>query len=226
MILHVAERIAHEAPEYRLIFAVDHCKLFDLLKENGYQAIMTLSTHQSGSDRLAEANKKVGAAFVINVQADEPLVTRRQITTLAHLVQGECDIATLATPFSHPKDFFDPNQVKVVLNRNSFAIYFSRAPIPYPRDKGEKIGEDWLIEHRAYRHLGLYAYRAEFLKTFTTLPPGKLESVEKLEQLRAIENGYRIAVGITDEPGIGIDTPKDAEIFAQMLSIGQARRSS
>lgn len=218
LLLHVAERIRSEAPEYPLVFAVDDRALFDLLEGHGYSALMTLATHQSGSDRLAEANAELGAEFVINVQADEPLISRKQIAELARLIQSGVEMATLATPFRKAADFIDPNQVKVVLDRKDHALYFSRSPIPYPRDHGGNLPEDWLRSHRTWRHLGLYAYSGEFLRQFTRLPPGELEQIEKLEQLRALENGYRISVGITEEGTIGIDVPEDAAKFEAYLA--------
>lgn len=183
---------------------------------------MTADHHRSGSDRLAEANAAIGADYVINVQADEPLITRKQILELVRLISGDCDMATLATPFRNQEDFQNPNQVKVVLDRNDQALYFSRAPIPYPRDEGlGNLSEDWFVDNHVYRHLGVYAYTSEFLKEFTHLPAGDLEQIERLEQLRALENGYAIAVGITEEPTIGIDAPADVELYeAHLESLG------
>lgn len=223
LLLHVAERIHSQCPEYPLVFAVDDSSLYDILEKRGFSAVMTSTTHQSGSDRLAEANAELKADYVINVQADEPLITRKQILELIRLISGDCDIATLATPFANKADFFNPNQVKVVLDRNDQALYFSRAPIPYPRDAGEDLSEDWFVDNHAYRHLGLYGYTREFLEEFTHLPAGELEQVEKLEQLRALENGYVIAVGLTEEPTIGIDAPEDAELYEAHLAAAEAR---
>lgn len=223
LLLHVAERINSECPELPLVFAVDDRLLYELLETNGFSAVMTSTLHQSGSDRLAEANLTIGADYVINVQADEPLITRKQILELVRLIDGDCDMATLATPFSRQEDFFNPNQVKVVLDRNDRALYFSRAPIPYPRDAGETLTEDWFVDQHAYRHLGLYAYTKDFLKEFTHLPPGELEQIEKLEQLRALENGYTIAVGLSEELTIGIDAPDDADLYEAHLAALEAR---
>lgn len=225
LLLHVAERIHSQCPEFPAVFAVDDRVLYDLLEKHGYSAIMTSTTHQSGSDRLAEANTSLGADCVINVQADEPLITRKQILELQRLILGDCDMATLATPFSKQSDFQNPNQVKVVLDRNDRALYFSRAPIPYPREvgAGAELSEDWFVDHHVYRHLGLYAYTAEFLNEFTLLPAGELEQIEKLEQLRALENGYTVSVGLTEEPTIGIDAPEDAELYEAHLTAAAAR---
>ena len=217
LILRVADRIAGQVPELPLVFAVDDEKLRGLVTANGHRAVMTDPAHPSGTDRLAEANREVKARFVINVQADEPLVTRCQIESLAELIRQGCDMATLGSPFARVEDFMNPNQVKVVVDRQNRALYFSLSPIPYPRDAHASLGSDWFRKNRAYRHLGLYAYTAEFLEAFTQLPPGVLESIEKLEQLRALENGRSIAVGFTDEPSVGIDTLEDAEAYERSL---------
>lgn len=213
LILWVAERIRDEAPQIPLYFAVDDERLRSVVEGAGFRAIMTRADHQSGTDRLAEANQQIGAEVLINVQADEPLVAASQIRALAVLMDDGAAMATLATPFRTRKDFLDPNQVKVALSEGGEALYFSRAPIPYCRDGFADIDDAWVTEAPAYRHLGLYAYRAEFLEVFCRLPAGKLEGIEKLEQLRALENGYAIKVGLTNEPSIGIDTAEDAAAF-------------
>jgi 3-deoxy-manno-octulosonate cytidylyltransferase (CMP-KDO synthetase) len=220
LVIWVAERISTQAPDVPLHFAVDDDELLRALTSRGYRAIMTSAKHVSGTDRLAEANAAVGADFVINVQADEPLVTARQIETLATLIASArgCAMATLAVRFTRPEDFANPNQVKVVVSRAGEALYFYRAPIPFARDLAGHVTAAWLETHGAFRHLGLYAYRADFLNEFTRLPAGTLEQIEKLEQLRALENGHRIAVGLTDEPTIGVDTKEDVEAFEKYLA--------
>ncbi len=217
LILHVADRIASEVPEIPLHFAVDDPELAAALRERGYSFVMTSPDHPSGSDRIAEANATIGARCVVNVQADEPLVTGKQIRALAAAVRGEAPMATLAVRFERKEDFFDPNQVKVVLDEQGRALYFSRAPIPFPRDEADGIDEAWFREHDCRRHLGLYAYQRDFLKILAHLPPGRLERIERLEQLRVLENGYCIAVAPTDEPTIGIDTPDDARRYEAYL---------
>ncbi len=218
LVLWVAERIAAVAPEYPLWFAVDHPLLADCLTERGFQSVMTREDHVSGTDRIAEANRTVGAERVINVQGDEPLVTARQIRLLAELIAGSADMATLATPFRTAADFASPNQVKVVCDRAGRALFFSRSPLPYPRDLAGPPDDAWVRAHPCYRHLGLYAYQADLLDRFAQLPPGRLEQIERLEQLRVLENGGEIAVGLTEDPTIGIDTPEDAELFARVLA--------
>jgi 3-deoxy-manno-octulosonate cytidylyltransferase (CMP-KDO synthetase) len=152
---------------------------------------------------------------VINVQGDEPWVTGEQINALAEGLGKGIAMSTLAIPFKQAEDFLNPNQVKVVRDRSGLALYFSRSPIPFARDV--KVNQEWLSTHTCYRHLGLYAYDADFLNRFSALEPGLLETIEKLEQLRAMEHGYRIHVGITDQPTIGIDTTEDIENFESRL---------
>ncbi len=217
IIVWTAERIREVAPEFPLYFAVDDDALERCLDSAGFAVVRTRPDHPSGTDRLAEANAAVGAPAVINVQGDEPLVTGEQIRALATGLAGEAAMSTLAIPFSRPEDFANPNQVKVVRDRSGYALYFSRSPIPYPRDTAGKVDPAWLVANQCYRHLGLYAYKADFLQAFSGLEPGFLENIEKLEQLRAMEHGYRIHVGITDQPTIGIDAPEDVAEFEARL---------
>jgi 3-deoxy-manno-octulosonate cytidylyltransferase (CMP-KDO synthetase) len=218
LLLWVAERIAREAPEFPLWFAVDHKRLRDCVTDAGFKAIMTSAAHESGTDRLAEANRIVRADQIINVQADEPLVTGGQIRALVSLLTDGAPMATLATPFRRAADFLNPNQVKVVLAPTARrALFFSRSPIPFARERGGVVDDAWVAAHPCYKHLGLYAYRAGLLEEFTQLPPGKLEQIEKLEQLRMLENGYEIACDVTEDPMIGVDTPEDAVTFERSL---------
>lgn len=226
LVLWVAERIAAEAPDLPLFFAVDHALLGDCLKNAGFRAIMTDARHPSGTDRIAEANRMVRASYVLNVQADEPLVTGSQIQALAQLIRGESPMATLCTPFTRAEDFHNPNQVKVVFSparaagggpNAGRALYFSRSPMPFARDLGGKVDDAWVRANPCHKHLGLYAYHGDFLEQFVALPPGRLEQAEKLEQLRALENGFPIAIDITSDPTIGVDTAEDAVRFEQAL---------
>jgi 3-deoxy-manno-octulosonate cytidylyltransferase (CMP-KDO synthetase) len=218
LLVWVAKRIAHEAPEFPLYLAVDHALLAECGTNAGFKVIMTNPTHQTGTDRLAEANRTVRAAHVINVQADEPLVTGAQIRMLARLLAGGAPMATLATPFRRAADFGNPNQVKVVLATAARrALFFSRAPIPFARDLAGVVDDAWVSSHACLKHLGLYGYHAELLQKFATLPAGRLEQIEKLEQLRVLENGYEIACDVSDDPTIGVDTPDDAAKFEQWL---------
>ena len=217
--LWVAERIKAQAPELPLFFAVDHELLRDCLAGSGFQVLMTSLLHPTGTDRLAEANRVVGAENVINVQADEPLITGGQIRLLARLLAEGAPMATLATPFKRAVDFANPNQVKVVLApATRRALFFSRSPLPYARDRGGVVDDAWVQTHPCLKHLGLYGYKAELLQKFATLPAGRLELIEKLEQLRVLENGYEIACDVTEDPTIGVDTPDDAVKFEGWLA--------
>ena len=174
---------------------------------------MTSDQHRSGTDRCYEAYQKVGAGYevIINIQGDEPFIHPEQIETLKRCFDDPAtEIATLVKPFDPNGDFestlFNPNSPKVVFNKRMEALYFSRSIIPYIR--GEQYTE-WLKTHTFYKHIGLYAYRAETLREITALPQSELEKAESLEQLRWLENGYRIKVGITHQETIGIDTPED-----------------
>ncbi len=217
LLLWVAERIAREAPGFPLYFAVDHALLQTCVEKAGFRAILTDARHQSGTDRIAEANRQVNAEFVVNVQADEPLVTGGQIRALAELLKGGAPMATLVTPFKRAVDFSNPNQVKVVLRSDGRALYFSRSPMPFSRDLGAAIDDAWVRANPCYKHLGLYGYRAELLENFAKLPMGRYEQIEKLEQLRVLENGYDIACAVTEDPTIGVDTLEDAALFERSL---------
>lgn len=214
----VAARIAREAPEFPLYFAVDHELLAEVVRRDGFNVVMTSGSHPTGTDRLAEANRTVGAQHVVNVQADEPLVTGAQIRMLASLLAEGAPMATLATPFRRAADFANPNQVKVVLAPAARrALFFSRSPLPYARERGGVVDDAWVASNPCLKHLGLYGYSADLLQKFATLPPGRLEQIEKLEQLRVLENGYSIACDVTEDPTIGVDTPEDAVKFEQWL---------
>jgi 3-deoxy-manno-octulosonate cytidylyltransferase (CMP-KDO synthetase) len=217
LVLWVAERITAQAPDYPLWFAVDHELLAKCLEGAGFRTIMTDANHLSGTDRIAQANRTVRASYVLNVQADEPLVSAGQLQALARLIQGDCPMATLATPFKHMVDFSNPNQVKVVISQTGRALYFSRSRMPFSRDLGLNVDDAWVAANPCFKHLGLYAYKADFLEKFVALPPGRLEQIEKLEQLRALENGYPIAIDVTDDASIGVDTPEDAKKFEAQL---------
>jgi 3-deoxy-manno-octulosonate cytidylyltransferase (CMP-KDO synthetase) len=217
VILWTADRIRSEAPEFPLWFAVDNERLLSLLTEAGYQAVMTDAAHVCGTDRIAEANRAIGAEVVINVQADEPLVTGAQIRQLAGLIQGGVEMATLGTPLKHEKDYLNPNHVKCVCDAQGRALIFSRAPIPFFRDSQGLFDVARAAELPLLIHLGLYAYRRDFLAGFAALPPGRLELVEKLEMLRALERGHPIAVGITHDALIEIDTREQAAEFEAVV---------
>ena len=200
--------------------ATDDDRIFQTVESFGGRAVMTRADHKSGTDRIEEAAEKIGtdADVIINIQGDEPFVQASQILTLQHLFDAkETQIGTLGKRFDSMDAVMNPNSPKIVCDRRGFALYFSRNVIPYLR--GRDV-QDWL-EHFPYlKHLGIYAYRREVLREVTTLPQSPLEMAESLEQLRWLENGYRIRVGLTDEETVGIDTPDDLrraeEFLAQM----------
>jgi len=218
VIVWTAERIQKEAPEFPLYFAVDHESLAEVLRKDGYEAIMTDPGHSCGTDRIAEANGHLKAKYVVNVQADEPMVTGGQIRQLVELIQRDTEMATLGTPVRYDKDYRNPNHVKLVCDENGYAIYFSRAPIPYFRETHGAFEAEVAAGIPVLIHLGLYAYTASFLQLFRELPPGKLEQAEKLEMLRAMERGHRIRVGITKDALIEIDTPEQAVEFESVVT--------
>jgi 3-deoxy-manno-octulosonate cytidylyltransferase (CMP-KDO synthetase) len=218
LILWTAARVRAMAPDLPLYFAVAEEELAEVLGKEGYNCVLTDPNLPSGTDRIAQANAKIGARRIINVQADEPMVAKGHIASLARMItSGKCDMATLGTPFTKAEDFYDSNRVKVVRGADGIALYFSRAPIPFRRDTKGVIDAAFLARKVALLHLGMYAYTAEFLQKFPTLPMGTLESIEKLEQLRAMENGMKIAVDVTEETTVGIDSPSDVPILEARL---------
>jgi len=194
--------------------ATDDQRIFDAVESFGGKAIMTSTEHRSGTDRIQEAYTKIGETFdvIINVQGDEPFIQPEQIEALKDCFDSkDVELATLVKPFKKEDGFevlFNPNSPKVVINKKNEAIYFSRSIIPYIRDVNHT---EWLDKHIFYKHIGMYAYRADILKEITQLPQSSLEKAESLEQLRWIESGYRIRVGYTNVETIGIDTPEDME---------------
>lgn len=195
--------------------ATDDERIASAVNAFGGQVVMTSSDHRSGTDRCYEAYTKTetGYEVVVNIQGDEPFIHPSQIETLKACFTDETvEIATLVKPFAQDADFesalFNPNSPKVVLNKRNEAMYFSRSVIPYVRGKEHS---EWLRTHTYYKHIGLYAYRADVLREITRLPQSTLELAESLEQLRWLENGYRIKAGITHRETIGIDTPEDME---------------
>ncbi len=218
LIIWTADRIRLEVPEFPLFFAVDSKELADCLKTFSYDVIMTNKKHLSGTDRIAEANKSIRADVVINIQADEPLIHRSQIKLLASSIEAGHSMTTLASLFVNPDDFYNPNCVKVVVGKNRQALYFSRSPIPYVRDLKGTIATDWLQDNKCFKHIGIYAYQASFLKSVVSMNQGTLESFECLEQLRVLENGESIHVEISNEQSLGIDTLEDIEKFKLHLT--------
>lgn len=217
VILWTAERIRSQAPEFPLHFAVDNDRLLNLLENAGFDAIMTDVAHTCGTDRIAEANRTIKADQVINVQADEPMVTGEQIRQLAGLISQDVEMATLGSPLRHESDYLNPNQVKCVCDQNGRALTFSRAAIPHFRDSNGAFDAEAAATIPLLIHLGLYAYQGDFLNQFAEMPPGRLEQIEKLEMLRVLEAGYRIQVGVSHESLIEIDTAEQAAQFEAVV---------
>ena len=202
--------------------ATDDERIFKAVESFGGKAVMTRTDHQSGTDRIQEAVSKLqtDADVIINIQGDEPFIQKVQIETLKHLFDDPLvQIGTLGKPFESIEAVDNPNSPKIVCDVNGFAMYFSRSVIPYIRNKEH---QDWLQHFPFLKHIGLYAYRREVLAEITKLPQSPLELAESLEQLRWLQNGYRIKVGVTDIETVGIDTPEDlqrAEAFIQAASV-------
>jgi 3-deoxy-manno-octulosonate cytidylyltransferase (CMP-KDO synthetase) len=215
MIVHVARRAAASAAS-RIVVATDAPEVAAAFAAPGAQALMTRADHPSGSDRLAEAVEQLGLAddaAVVNVQGDEPLIAPGMIDACAATLaaQPDCVMATVAHALSEPSEFANPNVVKLVTDKAGRALYFSRAPIAWWRDGAG-------APNQALRHVGLYAYRAGFLRRFPTLAVSPLEQIESLEQLRVLWHGERIAVHVSpDRPGPGVDTPEDLARVRQLL---------
>jgi len=214
MIRHVWERACRSSAA-RVVIATDDERILDAARGFGAETCLTGTHHQSGTDRLQEAVAALGLGsdeIVVNVQGDEPLIPPAVIDQVAaNLAANRAHgIATLCEEIAVIGHFMDPNVVKVVRADDGSALYFSRAPIPWPRDAFARSREQLPPGLRAYRHIGIYAYRAGFLRQFPALEPAPIETSEALEQLRALWHGHRIAVHVTrDAPGPGVDTPED-----------------
>ena len=215
MVVRVAQR-AHASAADRVVVAADSPSIVDACQKHGVEAVLTRQEHASGSDRLAQACELLGLSgqdAVVNVQGDEPLIEPALIDSVAALLDERSDasMSTAAHRIDSVEEFVNPNVVKVVLDARGLALYFSRAPIPWWRD-GFGGGIRALPELRPLRHVGIYGYRAGFLREFPRLPQAPVEVTEALEQMRALWHGHRIAVHVTaTAPGVGVDTPEDLE---------------
>lgn len=201
--------------------ATDDERIFKAVEEFGGRVVMTRQDHKSGTDRIEEAAEKIGtqADVIINIQGDEPFIQKSQIETLKSLFENsETQIGTLGKKFESIEAATNPNSPKIVTDKNGFALYFSRSIIPYIRGKEQA---EWLQHFPFLKHLGLYAYRRDVLRQITQLPQSPLELAESLEQLRWLENGYRIRVGLTDVETVGIDTPEDLRRAEEFIKCGR-----
>ncbi|MBU4500673.1 MAG: 3-deoxy-manno-octulosonate cytidylyltransferase [Gammaproteobacteria bacterium] len=228
MVLHVVER-ALQAGAESVVVATDDERVQQAVAGAGYPVIMTSPDHQSGTERLVEVAETLGwddDTLVVNVQGDEPLIDPALIREAARqlVLHQDAVMATLAHPILDPADFINPNVVKVVTDEAGYALYFSRAPIPWPRDA---FAEQQAMPHElgALRHIGLYAYRAGFLRTYASLAPSPLERFEMLEQLRVLWHGYRISIGITPTvPAPGVDTAADLARVRELFQTTSIRQ--
>ena len=219
MIQRVWERVRMAKRIAKVVVATDDERIRSAVQSFGGEAIMTRSNHLSGTSRIAEVAASSIADIFINVQGDEPLIAPDAVDALADCIAGgdstngdeSIALATLAVLLKNPADIMDPNICKVVLDFNGDALYFSRAPIPWVRDSGNKV------HARHWKHLGLYAYRRDALLEYDTLPAGDLERLEQLEQLRWLENGYKIRVAETSHDSVSVDVPDDVPRVEKLI---------
>jgi 3-deoxy-manno-octulosonate cytidylyltransferase (CMP-KDO synthetase) len=227
MIEHVYRRAAAARHIDRVIVATDDTRIAEAVAAFGGEVVMTRRDHATGTDRLAEVAARLDCDVVINVQGDEPMVAPAMIEQVAAPFAADSTVVmtSLRTRLTSRAEYLDPNVVKVVVDARDIALYFSRAPIPFDRD----AGPDAAPPSNAWRHIGIYGYRREFLGVFTRLTATPLERAERLEQLRALEHGFRIVVPETTHRAVGVDTPADlAEVEAMVASLplfkGQSTR--
>ena len=207
VIVHTYERVADTRLFDEVYVVTDDDRIEKVIREVGGKVIRSKKEHNSGSDRLAEASRDLDVDIIVNVQGDEPFTDKENLQKVIDIFAKDLTksiaVASLMERITDPDDIANPNNVKVVVNKFREALYFSRNIIPFPRDPNTKVSY--------YKHIGIYAYRKEALQQFTELPPSLLEETEKLEQLRYLENGFKIRLALTDIPTIGIDTPEDLE---------------
>jgi len=236
LIQHVYENSKKSKLAKDVIVATDSDAIFKTVIEFGGKAVMTSKEHASGTDRIAEAAATLDYDIIVNVQGDEPLIMPEMIDDVIRLLDDKrAAMGTLIKKIEDPEEIFDPNVVKAVFDKEGFAMYFSRAPIPFERDKwkdirgigdlglgigkSSKTNNQPLTPNPCFKHLGIYSYRREALLNFAKMEPVELERIEKLEQLRALVNGFRIKVKETSFETIGVDTPQDLERVKKWLSL-------
>lgn len=205
-----------------VIVATDSGAIFEKVISFGGKAVMTSKRHSSGTDRVAEVAGSLGCDIIVNVQADEPMVRPEMIDDVIGLFNdSRADIGTLVKKIEEPDDVLNPNVVKAAFGEDGFALYFSRAPIPYHRDEWRDLRQFTIKNSRftVFKHIGIYGYRRDVLLRLTGMRPSQLEETEKLEQLRALENGFRIKVKETSCETMGIDTPQDLERVEKWLNL-------
>ncbi len=222
MVEHVYRHAVAASRAASVLVATDDERVGAAVRAFGGEVRLTSPEHRNGTERLAEVARDLTADFIVNLQADEPLVEPSMIDLVLHALESHADVpmSTLRTPLSVESDVHDPHVVKVVVDRRGFALYFSRAGIPHV---GQATDPASPSRGTVYKHIGLYAYRRDFLLRLATLPPTPLEQTERLEQLRALEHGYRIATEETSNDPVGVDTPEDLERVRHIIGAGASR---
>lgn len=220
MIQHVCHQVSKAETVGQVIVATDDMRIADTVKGFGGEVAMTRVDHPTGTDRLAEVAERLDAELIVNVQGDEPLINPRMIDQAVQpmLDNPKLKMGTLASRIDQIEDFYSPNVVKVVKDNDGLALYFSRAPIPWPRDLSPEELAESLADVALYRHIGLYVYRRDFLLGYPKMPMTPLEELESLEQLRALEAGIKLHVAETEFSCHGVDTPEDLERVSQLMS--------
>jgi len=220
MIQHVYRRVAQASRVHRVIVATDDQRIVEAVDSFGGESMLTKPDHPTGTDRLAEVAEKIDVDLIVNVQGDEPLIDPRMIDQAIEPMQQNPDyqMGTLASRITEINDFYNPNVVKVVLDQSGLALYFSRSPIPWPRDLSQEQLAEALPQINLLRHIGLYVYRRELLLSYPSWPKTPLETVENLEQLRALEKGVKLHVAVTQYSCHGVDTPEDLDRVSHMMT--------
>jgi 3-deoxy-manno-octulosonate cytidylyltransferase (CMP-KDO synthetase) len=217
MVQRVYEQAAKAKTLDRVVVATDDQRIVDAVRAFGGEVMLTSADIRSGSDRVAAVAELIPGDVYVNIQGDEPLIAPQMIDEAVRILKNNADAAmsTLARRIEHVHELTSPSTVKVVVDARSRALFFSRSPIPFLRDAGPV--ETWLPAHPFLKHIGLYVYRSEFLRTYVQLPVSSLERAEKLEQLRVLENGYSICVGVTTYDSIPVDTQQDVDRVVSIL---------
>ncbi|HTS19378.1 MAG TPA: 3-deoxy-manno-octulosonate cytidylyltransferase [Verrucomicrobiae bacterium] len=219
LIQRVYERASRAEQLDKVIVATEDTRILESVEAFGGDAMLTSPDCATGTDRVAEIARTYDCELVVNIQGDEPLMRPEMIDQLVDGMRSDpqCVMGTLARKLESPANLDNPNVVKVAIAQNGTALYFSRSRVPFVRDAKTGDAQEWLRLARFYKHLGIYAYRREFLLKFVQLPQAELEQTEKLEQLRALENGFPVKVWITPHDSIGVDRPEDIELVEEIL---------
>jgi 3-deoxy-manno-octulosonate cytidylyltransferase (CMP-KDO synthetase) len=226
MIQYVYEGVGESKLIDEVIVATDDQRIVEAVQSFGGKAVMTSPAHFTGTDRVAEVAKRLRSDIIVNVQGDEPLLKGNIIDKAIRplLSDDSLQLSTLMTRIEEVRDWLNPHIVKVVVDQKNFALYFSRSPIPFPRDlhigrlESNPFGTSRPLPKRVFKHIGVYVFRRKFLLHFSKMKPSPLEKLEKLEQLRALENGHRIKVNVVDYEPLSIDTPEDLQKVIDYLS--------